>query len=67
VLVTQARTSGGGGQARSVVGSIDIDPADPHLLEADTLVRRAFGRSFGRPLVVREAKSPYRPKRNRRG
>ena len=41
-LVTAARKSVGAGSARSVVGTIDIDPSDPHLETADAAVRNLF-------------------------
>jgi hypothetical protein len=66
-LVTQARATGGAGPARSVVGTVDLDPMDPLLLDADVRVRRAFEESLGKPLTAREARSRYRPKRRSRG
>ena len=66
-LVTRARSQGTAGDARSVAGTIDIDPADPLLLEADAKVRAAFEASIGRPLLVKEARSGYRKSRSRRG
>jgi hypothetical protein len=65
-LVSDARAHGTGGQARSVVGTIDLDPADPLLLEADTKVRAAFEASLGRPLLAKERQATYRKARNRR-
>ena len=55
-LVTDARASGVAGPARSVVGTIDIDPSDPMLDDADDAsVRALFDVSLGRPFVAREA------------
>ena len=65
-LVTQARETRSIGPARSVVGTIDIDAADPLLHEADAIVRSLFDASLGRPLVVKE-RSPEYGTRRRRG
>jgi hypothetical protein len=62
-LVTAARQSGRVGPPRSVVGTIDIDPSDPHLDAADAAVRTLFERSLGRALAVREERSEYRVQR----
>ena len=64
-LVSQARTSGAGGEKaiRSVVGTVDINAADPDLLEADTYIQRLVNRSLDRPLLVRE--TPPRRRRAR--
>jgi hypothetical protein len=62
-LVSAARASGRVGPARSVVGTIDIDSADPLLEKADAAVRAMFEPSLGRPLVVREARPEGRPRR----
>jgi hypothetical protein len=64
-LVSEARQRGGVGPVRSVVGTIDIDPADPLLLGADEAVREEFAESLGRPLVVKETPARYGPKRSR--
>ena len=64
-LVSDARAQGTGGQSRSVVGTIDLDPADPLLLEADAKVRAAFEASLGRPLLVKEDQATYRKGRSR--
>ena len=66
-LVTAARANGTAGPSRSVKGTIDLDPADPLLLEADAKVRATFETSIGRPLLVKEARSGYRKSRSRRG
>jgi hypothetical protein len=56
-LVTAAREGGGIGPARSVIGTIDIDPADPMLAGADEVVRGMFETSLRRPSMVK-ATSP---------
>jgi hypothetical protein len=69
-LVTAARTSGQAGPSRSVVGTIDIDPSDPMLEQADEMVRAMYGTSLRRPMMVRESSPPYGgapAKRKRRG
>lgn len=67
-LVTEARTRGGGGEIRSVVGTIDIDPSDPLLDTADEYIRALFAESLSRPFLVKEKKASYRAgKRRRRG
>ncbi|MBI3399962.1 MAG: hypothetical protein HY048_00970 [Acidobacteria bacterium] len=70
-LVTAARTAGQAGPARSVVGTIDIDPGDPMLEQADEVIRGMYLTSLRRPLMVRESSPPFggaRPvKRKRRG
>lgn len=58
-LVTAARKAGHVGPSQSVVGTIDIDPADPGLDGADLAVRALYELSLGRPLVVRETSPPY--------
>ena len=66
-LVTEARRSGDDGLARSVVGTIDIDPSDPLLERADEAVRYVFESSLGRPLTVKETSPAYGNARRRRG
>lgn len=70
-LITAARESGRVGAAQSVVGTIDVDPADPMLERADEAVRQLFEHSVGRPLMVRETRASDRahakPKKARRG
>jgi hypothetical protein len=67
-LVTDARTRGDASEIRSVVGSIDVDPADPLLLNADAAIRTLFAESLARPLVVKEKRATYAPRpRTRRG
>jgi hypothetical protein len=53
-LVTQARTTGGVGAMRSVVGTIDVDPTDPFMEQADDVVQRLFETSLGRPMVLKK-------------
>ena len=69
-IVSAARTSGQVGPSRSVVGTIDLDAADPWLERADEAVRGMFDASLGRPLVVKEMSPAYgttRRKKARRG
>lgn len=67
-LVAEARAHGTAEPSRSVVGTIDLDPADPLLLGADAKVRAAFEASVGRPLLVKDSRSKYRKGRpTRRG
>jgi hypothetical protein len=63
-LVTEARSSGRAGSVRSVVGTIDIDPADPLLEDADAALRNLFDRSLSRPVVVRERRTRYGNRRD---
>lgn len=65
-LVTGARTGGTGGEARSVVGTIDVDPSDPLLLKADEAVRALFGESLARPSMVKEKRTAYGTRARRR-
>lgn len=65
-LVRQARTAGTVGTTRSVVGTVDIDPNDPLLVEADDLVRAAFDRSLRRLAMAKESSPPYRVQRSRK-
>ena len=58
-LVTAARKVGQIGPPRSVVGTVDIDPADPGLDGADAAVGALYETSLGRPLVVRERPPTY--------
>lgn len=59
-LVTEARKAGRIGPARSVVGTIEIDPSDPLLEGADALVRNLYERSASRPVMLREGGSTRR-------
>lgn len=47
-IVTGARQGGRSGDARSVMGTIDIDASDPFLEGADVAVRSMFDASLGR-------------------
>ena len=47
-LVTAARKAGEMGAARSVVGTIHIDAADPLLETADAAVRELFNKSISK-------------------
>src|SRR6266699_1217466 len=64
-LVAAARRGAHIGPARSIMGTIDIDSADPLLERADTDVRAAFEASLGRPVIARDARatSPARAKK----
>lgn len=70
-IVTDARGSRRHEPARSVAGTIDIDPADPLLDGADAYVQSLFEASLARPLVVRETRArletPGAKPRKRRG
>jgi hypothetical protein len=66
-IVHAARRSGEVGPVTSVVGTIDIDPADPLLLHADDVIRSTFEESLGRPSRVKEVGPPYRAQRRVRG
>jgi hypothetical protein len=57
-IVTAARGTRAG-PARSVVGTIDIDPSDPDLMGADAAVRAVFEASLARPFAVREGRAMY--------
>ena len=66
-LVTDARTRGSLGPVRSVVGTIDLDPGDPLLDDADAAVAALFERSIGRPMLVKEtATTSYGSRRGSR-
>jgi hypothetical protein len=62
-LVSAARQSGDHEPARSVVGTIDIDPGDPMLAQADEVVRALFDRPLGRPLMVKRASPEHAVRR----
>jgi hypothetical protein len=69
-LVTTARQAGYRGSIRSVMGTIDIDAADPGLDHADQAVRALFDASIARSFSVRETRPAARgrlKKRKRRG
>jgi hypothetical protein len=57
-LVTAARASGTVSPTRTVVGTIEIDPSDPSLDNADTAVRALFESSFKRK--TGSSKRPHR-------
>jgi hypothetical protein len=65
-LVTQARSSGAPAAMRSVVGTIDVDPTDPLMEKSDDVVRGLFEASFGRPMMVKERRPAYGPRRSQR-
>ena len=65
-LVTAARAGGVGHDARSVVGTIDVDPSDPLLLKADEALRAVVANSLGRPFVVKETRPTYGARRPRK-
>ena len=54
-LVSSARRHGHGRPKRSVMGAIEIDPADPNLAGADAAIRSLFDASLARPLVIHES------------
>jgi|SRR5579862_2245910 len=56
-IVTDARMSGrvDSRAVRSVVGTVEINPADPFLDEADRHVRSLFDASLSRPWTARKA------------
>ena len=63
-LITAARTGGqGANAARSVVGTIDIAPGDPTLVDADAALQNLFAASLQRPFVARETSPAYRSRR----
>jgi hypothetical protein len=64
-LVTSARSGKRAGPGRSVVGTIDIDAADPFLERADAAVRVAFDASLRRPVAVRERATHYGAKKRK--
>ena len=66
-IVTQARFAGRGADAgvRSVVGTIDVDDADPLLSGADEYVLGLFDESLRRPWLARDARP--RARRRRKG
>jgi hypothetical protein len=59
-IVSQARRGGRVEPARSVAGTIDIDPSDPMLKDADAAVRSLLDASIARPFMVRETRTRYR-------
>jgi hypothetical protein len=63
-LVTAARQSGRVGASQSVVGTIDIDRADPLLGQADEAIRHLFEGSLHRPLLATEPRTRYGARRH---
>lgn len=59
-LVSEARAGGAHHRVRSVVGTIDVDPNDPWLEHADSVVRATFDASLNRPSRVKESSPRYR-------
>jgi hypothetical protein len=57
-LVTAARTGNPAAPARSVVGTLEIDPNDPLLEGADAALRDLFESSINRELSRRRAMRP---------
>jgi hypothetical protein len=64
-IIADARKAAPGGVVRSVVGTVDIDSADPLLERADDVLRVMFDTSLGRPMLAKEARAEYRPRRGR--
>ena len=56
-ILTTARLRGDTGDARSVVGTVDIAADDPNLQRADEYVRTLFDASITRPIGVREQRA----------
>ncbi len=48
-LIREARSTGDDHPILSVVGTVEIDPSDPDLLEADSFVRSLFNASTIKP------------------
>jgi hypothetical protein len=67
-LVSDARTHGGAGPSRSVVGTVATSAADPMLDGADAAVRALFAAAAERAPRVSERRASYRarPARKRR-
>ena len=55
-LITAARQGGHTGSVRSVMGTIDLDPADAEFEQADAAVRALFDASIARPFALRETR-----------
>lgn len=58
-VVRAARLGGGPGDARSVVGTVDIALSDPDLQGADADVAAIFDTSARRPVLLRERTPAY--------
>jgi hypothetical protein len=66
-IVAAARGAGGFEPSRSVVGTVDIDGADPLLEEADGAIRALFDASRRHPsMAVKSSPGRRTPKRKRR-
>jgi hypothetical protein len=57
-LIAEARSGAMPVAIRSVVGTIDIDPSDPFLKDADDLVRAQFSASLTRPSRTATGRRP---------
>ena len=64
-LIDEARAGATPVAVRSVVGTIDIDPADPFLKEADEVIRSEFGMSLARPTIARQDR-PHKPLKSKK-
>jgi hypothetical protein len=64
-LITDARTRGSLGPVRSVIGTIDLDSADPMLDDADAVIAEMFDTALRRPVRVRELPSKSTGSRKR--
>ena len=65
-LVSDARAQSPRGEVKSVIGTVDLDPADPLLMGADEVLRALVDASIARPAVVKEQKIVYSPRRRQR-
>jgi hypothetical protein len=69
-IVAEARTRGTGSSVRSVVGTIEVAPADPLLARADEAIHALLTNSLSRPFLAKEDRSTYNRaprQRTRRG
>ena len=68
-MVSDARAAGRAEPeaVRSVVGTVDLPDDDPDLATADTYIRSLFAASAQQPVVVRDTKATFRPKKASRG
>ena len=64
-LVTDARTRGSLAPVRSVIGTIDLDSADPTLDDADAVIAEMFDTALRQPVRVRESRPTYTGSRKR--
>jgi Arc/MetJ-type ribon-helix-helix transcriptional regulator len=60
-LITQARREGPAGDARSVVGTVDIAADDPGLERADAFLQAEFDASLERSILAREDRPAFDP------